>query len=264
MDNWESVISQIEHSKQQIVESIEAAERLKVKSPLHAVSPNSHNRNPNGVNNVQRGSTSKQLLPTQGQNSSKLSDAKRVLCISCGKDRTIPFVVEGGSENGELIFVGAILEPSLSLHVGDVLFAINGIQLSGRVLSEVSAFLYTLFYERNEITIELIPAGGIPIDIREVLEDNKWSELHSVLRDNVYLRTVPCTTRPPTEDEVDGEHYYFVSTSRFIDLLEAGVFLEHGIFQGECGNWKATEVRADGSIVAVMGGIGAENRWGRK
>lgn len=32
-------------------------------------------------------------------------------------------------------------------------------QLSGRVLSEVSAFLYTLFYERNEITIELIPAG---------------------------------------------------------------------------------------------------------
>jgi len=31
--------------------------------------------------------------------------------------------------------------------------------LSGRVLSEVSTFLYTLFYSTNKIVLQFIPAG---------------------------------------------------------------------------------------------------------
>uniref|UniRef100_A0A915DD52 Uncharacterized protein n=1 Tax=Ditylenchus dipsaci TaxID=166011 RepID=A0A915DD52_9BILA len=56
-----------------------------------------------------------------------LNDLKRVLQVNCGSDRTIPFVVEGGSENGQLIYISAILYEDLigHLNVGDVILSVN-------------------------------------------------------------------------------------------------------------------------------------------
>jgi len=47
---------------------------------------------------------------------------------------------------------------------------------------------------------------------------------------------ISCTTRKPREGEVDGEHYHFVDTARFNEMISQGAFLEwaevHGNFYG--------------------------------
>lgn len=56
---------------------------------------------------------------------------------------------------------------------------------------------------------------------------------------NELLRRIPdaqwsvsCTTRPPRGDERDGQHYHFISSARFDELLAAGAFLEHAEYLG--------------------------------
>jgi guanylate kinase len=39
--------------------------------------------------------------------------------------------------------------------------------------------------------------------------------------------SVSCTTRAPRPGERDGEHYHFLDEARFVELVEAGAFLEH-------------------------------------
>ncbi|TMS38319.1 hypothetical protein L596_005073 [Steinernema carpocapsae] len=73
--------------------------------------------------------------------------------------------------------------------------------------------------------------GKITSDVREILVDKRYPELQRTIRDNVYRKTVPYTTRPPREGEVNGEHYNFVSVDTFLELQKAGLFLEHGHFQ---------------------------------
>ena len=39
--------------------------------------------------------------------------------------------------------------------------------------------------------------------------------------------SVSATTRSPRPNEVDGEHYYFITKQRFEEMIEAGEFLEY-------------------------------------
>ena len=39
--------------------------------------------------------------------------------------------------------------------------------------------------------------------------------------------SVSATTRPPRPDEVDGKHYFFVTTERFRDMIHRDAFLEY-------------------------------------
>ncbi|KAI1890547.1 hypothetical protein AGOR_G00154810 [Albula goreensis] len=56
--------------------------------------------------------------------------------------------------------------------------------------------------------------------------------LQQVIRDNLYLRTIPCTTRLPREGEVPGVDYNFISVGEFRILEESGLLLESGTYDG--------------------------------
>lgn len=63
-------------------------------------------------------------------------------------------------------------------------------------------------------------------------------ELQNTIRDNVYLRTVPVTTRNPRPGELNGLDYTFLSHPEFEALRRSGNLLESGNFQGLCHNLK--------------------------
>ena len=58
-------------------------------------------------------------------------------------------------------------------------------------------------------------------------------ELQNTIRDNLYLRTVPVTTRSPRPEERHGVDYTFLSKEEFIALEKSGELLESGVFDGK-------------------------------
>lgn len=84
----------------------------------------------------------------------------------------------------------------------------------------------------------LVFTGSLPRDLRQYLNTRfqKGSvdhELQNTIRDNVYLRTVPVTTRTPRHGEVNGVDYTFLSKEEFRALQRSGNLLESGVFEGE-------------------------------
>ncbi|XP_074833992.1 membrane-associated guanylate kinase, WW and PDZ domain-containing protein 3 isoform X3 [Carettochelys insculpta] len=57
-------------------------------------------------------------------------------------------------------------------------------------------------------------------------------KLQQVIRDNLYLRTIPCTTRAPRGGEVPGVDYNFIPVEQFKALEESGALLESGTYDG--------------------------------
>uniref|UniRef100_A0AAV2M782 Uncharacterized protein n=1 Tax=Knipowitschia caucasica TaxID=637954 RepID=A0AAV2M782_KNICA len=55
-------------------------------------------------------------------------------------------------------------------------------------------------------------------------------KLQQIIRDNLYLRTIPCTTRLPRDGEVPGVDYNFISVGDFRILEESGLLLESGTY----------------------------------
>ncbi|MPC13471.1 Membrane-associated guanylate kinase, WW and PDZ domain-containing protein 2 [Portunus trituberculatus] len=79
--------------------------------------------------------------------------------------------------------------------------------------------------------------GSLTRDLRQYLNTRfqKGSvdhELQNTIRDNVYLRTVPVTTRSPRQGEVNGVDYTFLSRDEFRALQRSGNLLESGVFEG--------------------------------
>ena len=58
-------------------------------------------------------------------------------------------------------------------------------------------------------------------------------ELQNTIRDNLYLRTVPVTTRVPRPEERNGTDYTFLSKDEFLALERSGELLESGVYDGE-------------------------------
>ncbi|XP_064154886.1 membrane-associated guanylate kinase, WW and PDZ domain-containing protein 3a isoform X2 [Anguilla rostrata] len=57
-------------------------------------------------------------------------------------------------------------------------------------------------------------------------------KLQQIIRDNLYLRTIPCTTRQPRDGEVPGVDYNFISVGEFRILEDSGLLLESGTYDG--------------------------------
>ncbi|CAL4060667.1 unnamed protein product, partial [Meganyctiphanes norvegica] len=79
--------------------------------------------------------------------------------------------------------------------------------------------------------------GSLTRDLRQYLNTRfvKGSvdhELQNSIRDNVYLRTVPVTTRSPRQGEVNGVDYTFLSKDEFKALQKSGNLLESGVYDG--------------------------------
>ncbi|CAF3358587.1 unnamed protein product [Rotaria sp. Silwood1] len=74
---------------------------------------------------------------------------------------------------------------------------------------------------------EELQGRGLTKDLRQFLDARfqKGSidhDLQQTIRDNLYMRTVPCTTRPPRPGEINGQDYTFLSTKDFRALEKSG------------------------------------------
>lgn len=79
--------------------------------------------------------------------------------------------------------------------------------------------------------------GKIPSNLAEYLshrfqKNSLDHELQNTIRDNLYLRTVPVTTRKPRDSEINGIDYVFLNADEFEILKLKGSLLESGIFEG--------------------------------
>jgi hypothetical protein len=104
-------------------------------------------------------------------------------------------------------------------------------------ISEKPAGYDTVSFNSN---IFLFVSAAITKDLRQFLNARfqKGSvdhDLQNTIRDNLYLRTVPVTTRTPRDGEVNGVDYTFLSTEEFMALERSGNLLESGIYEGIIG-----------------------------
>ena len=72
-----------------------------------------------------------------------------------------------------------------------------------------------------------IPSINVFINVGSV--DN---DLQNMVRDNLYLRTLPCTTRAPRDGEQDGVDYTFLTREEFEELERKGLLVEAGTYEG--------------------------------
>lgn len=81
-------------------------------------------------------------------------------------------------------------------------------------------------------------AGAITTDLRHYLNSRFAKggvdhDLQNTIRDNLYLRTVPVTTRAPRPEERHGIDYTFLSKEEFMALDKSGELLESGVYDGK-------------------------------
>ncbi|KAM9351033.1 membrane-associated guanylate kinase, WW and PDZ domain-containing protein 3a [Symphorus nematophorus] len=163
--------------------------------------------------------------------------------VSWGGSGELVTVVEvrGGAELGEFPYLGHIVSEALVCHAGrfpgsgDVLLEVNGTPVSGLTNRDTLAVIR---HFREPIRMKTVKPGKVlNTDLRHYLslQFQKGSldhKLQQVIRDNLYLRTIPCTTRQPREGEVPGVDYNFISVGEFRELEESGLLLESGTYDG--------------------------------
>lgn len=162
-------------------------------------------------------------------------------------------LLRGGAEHGEFPSLGRLREegggggaapPGTCCVVvvagkapspGDVLLEVNGTPVSGLTHRDTLAVIR---HFREPIRLKTVKPGKvINKDLRHYLslQFQKGSidhKLQQVIRDNLYLRTIPCTTRAPRDGEVPGVDYNFISVEQFKALEESGALLESGTYDG--------------------------------
>ncbi|KAJ8259582.1 hypothetical protein GJAV_G00171100 [Gymnothorax javanicus] len=163
--------------------------------------------------------------------------------ISWGNGRELSSVVEvmGGAELGEFPYLGQVKAEAMVCQLGripcpgDVLLEVNGTPVSGLTNRDTLAVIR---HFREPIRLKTVKPGKVlNTDLRHYLslQFQKGSldhRLQQVIRDNLYLRTIPCTTRLPREGEVPGVDYNFISVDDFRILEESGLLLESGTYDG--------------------------------
>ncbi|XP_041129164.1 membrane-associated guanylate kinase, WW and PDZ domain-containing protein 3-like isoform X3 [Polyodon spathula] len=139
----------------------------------------------------------------------------------------------GGADYGEFPFVLAARGGGAGL--GDLVLEIGGTPVLGLTLGDVRGVLNSC---PQPVRIKTVPPGAtLCKDLRLYLSKcftpgSVDSQLQQVIRENLYLRAVPCTTRPLRDGEIPGVDYNFVSIQDFFSLEESGALLESGKFKG--------------------------------
>ncbi|XP_037630202.1 membrane-associated guanylate kinase, WW and PDZ domain-containing protein 3 isoform X2 [Sebastes umbrosus] len=163
--------------------------------------------------------------------------------VSWGNLGDFGSVVEvlGGAELGQFPHLGQMKLDVLVCHVGklpyygDVLLEVNGTPVSGLTNRDTLAVIR---HFREPIRLKTVKPGKVlNTDLRHYLslQFQKGSldhKLQQIIRDNLYLRTIPCTTRLPRDGEVPGVDYNFISVGDFRILEESGLLLESGTYDG--------------------------------
>uniref|UniRef100_A0A671XR17 Membrane-associated guanylate kinase, WW and PDZ domain-containing protein 2 n=1 Tax=Sparus aurata TaxID=8175 RepID=A0A671XR17_SPAAU len=159
--------------------------------------------------------------------------------ITRGKDGELGFELKGGAENGQFPYFGEVkqgkgLIQSGKLAQDELLLEVNNMPVAGLTTRDVLAVIK---HCKDPVRLKCVKQGGVvDKDLRHYLNlrFSKGSVDHDhqqIIRDNLYLRTVPCTTRQPKEGEVPGVDYNFVSVERFMELEQSGALLESGTYE---------------------------------
>ncbi|KAM6986826.1 membrane-associated guanylate kinase, WW and PDZ domain-containing protein 2a isoform 2-T2 [Aplochiton taeniatus] len=149
------------------------------------------------------------------------------------------FELKGGAENGQFPFIGEIklgkvVSQRGKLSEEELLLEVNDTPVAGLTTRDVHAVVR---HCKDPVRLKCVKQGGvIDKDLRRYLnlrfqKGSVDHELQQIIRDNLYLRTVPCTTRQPKEGEVPGVDYNFVTVDRFMELEKSGALLESGTYE---------------------------------
>ncbi|CAK6439177.1 unnamed protein product [Pipistrellus nathusii] len=168
-----------------------------------------------------------------------LSKVQECVVSWAGPPGELGVEVRGGAERGEFPHLGApgtcCVLSGRPPAPGDVLLEVNGTPVSGLTHRDTLAVIR---HFREPIRLKTVKPGKvINKDLRHYLslQFQKGSidhKLQQVIRDNLYLRTIPCTTRAPRDGEVPGVDYNFISVEQFKALEESGALLESGTYDG--------------------------------
>ncbi|XP_026222939.1 membrane-associated guanylate kinase, WW and PDZ domain-containing protein 1 isoform X3 [Anabas testudineus] len=161
---------------------------------------------------------------------SKVQDSFVPLLGSSGE---LGIAIGGGADYGEFPFVTSA--PGGGFTVGDIILEIGGTPVLGMTLGDVRGVLNSCPHPIRIKTVS--PGYTLCKDLRLYLSKcftpgSMDSQFQQVIRENLYLRAVPCTTRKPRDGEISGVDYNFVSIEEFFSLEESGVLLESGKFKG--------------------------------
>ncbi|KAK7878442.1 hypothetical protein WMY93_030979, partial [Mugilogobius chulae] len=146
--------------------------------------------------------------------------------------------VGGGADYGEFPFVTSA--PGGGLTVGDIILEIGGTPVLGMTLGDVRGVLNSC---PHPVRIKTVPPGSsFCKDLRLFLckcftPGSVDSQLQQVIRENLYLRAVPCTTRQPRVGEISGVDYNFVSGG--------GVFFPGGVWRNYYGTPRPVHISSD-------------------
>eukprot|EP00794_Sanderia_malayensis_P006133 gene6133-6841_t len=157
-----------------------------------------------------------------------------------GPNKSFNLCIEGGSEYGQFVVIGDVLTNKVrykigSVSPGELILEINGKHIAGYTQTDAISLI-----KESEEYLELVtvyPGQGISRDLRKYL-GTKFSresvdfDLQETIRNNLYRRTVPCTTRAPKEGEVAGVDYEFLNVDQYLELEKSGMLLESGYFEG--------------------------------
>ncbi|CAG6021773.1 unnamed protein product [Menidia menidia] len=150
-----------------------------------------------------------------------------------GTSGELGLAVGGGADYGEFPFITSA--PGGGFSVGDIILEVGGTPVLGMTLGDVRGVLNSCPHPIRVKTVS--PGSTLCKDLRLYLSKcftpgSVDSQLQQVIRENLYLRAVPCTTRQPREGEISGVDYNFVSIEEFFSLEESGALLESGKFKG--------------------------------
>uniref|UniRef100_A0A8C5DUS8 Membrane-associated guanylate kinase, WW and PDZ domain-containing protein 2 n=1 Tax=Gouania willdenowi TaxID=441366 RepID=A0A8C5DUS8_GOUWI len=159
--------------------------------------------------------------------------------ITRGKEAELGFELKGGAEIGQFPYFGEVKQGKGLIHSGklaqdELLLEVNDMPVAGLTTRDVLAVIK---HCKDPVRFKCVKQGGVvDKDLRHYLNlrFSKGSVDHDhqqIIRDNLYLRTVPCTTRQPKEGEVPGVDYNFVSVERFMELEQSGALLESGTYE---------------------------------
>jgi hypothetical protein len=148
----------------------------------------------------------------------------------------------------------AIQMISGKLYPNEIILEIQGKKVSGFTLYDVISWLKQLTNTYQSITFRTVKSAKItkhdnmnnnnansklllPLELRTYLDERfqKGSidyDLQQIIRENVYMRTVPCTTRSPRPGEIHGQDYIFLNNDEFLEMEQNGDLLEYGVYNG--------------------------------
>ncbi|CAH1783197.1 unnamed protein product [Owenia fusiformis] len=182
--------------------------------------------------------------PSSGQKDMKHWTSKlHESIVSTSRDGLLNIVIKGGADNGQYCYIGDIKQDKINYHNGkllpdEIMLEVQGQKLAGYTLRDALLWLKQVSQNGAPVHIKTVkPQGFLTRDLRTYLntrfqKSSVDHDLQQTIRDNLYTRTVPCTTRTPRPGEINGVDYTFLTTEEFMALEKSGNLLESGLYDG--------------------------------